>query len=108
MGVRRAQTFAFITSHCLLWASNWTNQNADFAVQYVFFYVFGDPEFIDAVLERKKFFVFKWEINSSKKLYFEDFRSVPFWRPFWTMSDGLARVLEGRNVLTHNGTIQAI
>ena len=26
----------------------------------------------------------------------------------WTMSDGLARLLEGRNVLTHNGTIQAI
>ena len=52
MGVRRAQTFAFITFHYLLWASNWTNQNADFAVWYISFYVFGVPEFIDAVLER--------------------------------------------------------
>ena len=38
----------------------------------------------------------------------DDFRSVPFWRPFRAMSDGLAKVLEGRNVLTHNGTIQAM
>ena len=42
------------------------------------------------------------------KLKFDDFRSVTFWRPFWTMSDGLAKVLEGRNILTHNGTIKAI
>ena len=42
------------------------------------------------------------------KLYFMDFRSVQFWRIFRIMSDGLARLLEGRNVLTHNGTIQAI
>ena len=65
MGVRGAQTFAFITVHCLLGASNWTKENADFAVLYVFFYVFGVPKFIGAVLERYKFFVFKWEINSS-------------------------------------------
>ena len=77
-------------------------------MSYVFFYVFGVPEFIDAVLERWKFVVFKWEINSFLKLKFEDFRSVPFWRPFWTMSDGLAKVLEGINVLIHYGTIQAI
>ena len=41
-------------------------------------------------------------------MYFQDFRPVPFWRPFWTMNDGLAKVLEGRNVLTHNETIQAM
>ena len=52
MGVRGAQTFAFITVHCLLGASNWTKENADFAVLYVFFYVFGVPKFIGAVLER--------------------------------------------------------
>ena len=51
MGVRRALTFAFITFHCLLGASNWTKENADFAEQYVFLYVFGVPEFIGAVLE---------------------------------------------------------
>ena len=108
MGVRRAQTFAFITYICLLGASNWIKENADFAVLYAFFYVFGVPEFIGAVLERSTFVVFKREINSCKKLKFEDFRYVTFWRPFWTMSDGLAKVLEGRNILTHNGTIQAI
>ena len=52
MGVRRAQTFAFITFLCLLGASNWTEVNADFAVLYVFFYVCGAPEYIGAVLER--------------------------------------------------------
>ena len=52
MGVRRAQTFDFIPVHCLLGASNWTKENADFAVLYVLFYVFGVPEFIGAVLER--------------------------------------------------------
>ena len=52
MGARRAQTFAFITFHCLLGASKWTNENADFAVYYVFCYVFGVPEFIGAALER--------------------------------------------------------
>ena len=65
MDVRCAQTFAFITFHCLLGASNWTKENADLAVFDVFFYVFGVPEFIDAVLERLNLFVFKWEINSS-------------------------------------------
>ena len=52
MGVRRAQTFAFITFHCFFVASNWTKENADFAVYYFFFCVFGVPEFIGAVLER--------------------------------------------------------
>ena len=52
MGVRRAQTFAFITFHCLLGASNWTKENTDFAVWYVFFYVFGVAELIGALLER--------------------------------------------------------
>ena len=52
MGVRRAQTFAFITFICLLGASNWTKDNADFAVLYVFLYVFRVAEFIGAVLER--------------------------------------------------------
>ena len=32
MGVRRAQTFPFVTFHCLLGASKWTKENADFAV----------------------------------------------------------------------------
>ena len=31
-----------------------------------------------------------------------------FWALIGCMSDGLAKVLEGRNILTHNGTIQAI
>ena len=35
-------------------ASNWTKENADFAVLYVFFYVCGAPEFIGADLERYK------------------------------------------------------
>ena len=52
MGVRRAQTFLFITFHCLLGASKWTKGNADFAVLYVFFYVFGVYEFIGAIFER--------------------------------------------------------
>ena len=52
MGVRCAQTFVFIIFHYLLRASNWTKENADSAVYYVFFYVFGVPEFIGAVLER--------------------------------------------------------
>ena len=52
MGVRHAQTFPFITFHCLLGASKWTKENADFAVLYVFFYVFGVSEFIGAVFER--------------------------------------------------------
>ena len=52
MGVRRAQTFRFITFHCLLGASKWTNENAAFAVLYVFFYVFGVSELIGALFER--------------------------------------------------------
>ena len=52
MGVRRAQTFAFIKFLCLLGAGNWTKENADFAVWYVFLFVFRVPEFIGAVLER--------------------------------------------------------
>ena len=52
MGVRRAQTFPFITFHCLLGASKWTKENANFAVLYVLFYVFGVSEFIGAVFER--------------------------------------------------------
>ena len=52
MGVRRAQTFTFITFHCLLGVSNWTKENADFVVQYVFFYIFRIPEFIGAAFER--------------------------------------------------------
>ena len=32
VGGRRAQTFAFITYHCLFGASNWTKENAEFAV----------------------------------------------------------------------------
>ena len=47
------------------------------------------------------------EINSSLKLCFDDFRSVPFWRPFCTMSDGIAELLEGKCVLINNGSIQA-
>ena len=52
MGIRRAQTFAFITVHCLFGVSKWTKENADFAGLYDFFYVFGVPELIGAVLER--------------------------------------------------------
>ena len=39
---------------------------------------------------------------------FENFCTVPFGRPFCTMSGGTANVLEGRNALTHNWTIHAI
>ena len=52
MGVRRAQTFPFITFHCLLGASKWTKENTYFAVKYVLFYVFGVSEFIGALFER--------------------------------------------------------
>ena len=33
-------------------ASKWKKGNADFAVYYVFFYVFGVYEFIGAIFER--------------------------------------------------------
>ena len=52
MGVRRAQTSPFITFHDLLGVDKWTKENADFAVLYVFFYVFGVSELIGAVFER--------------------------------------------------------
>ena len=73
-----------------------------------FFYVFGVSELIGAVFGTLKSRRFQMKLISYKNRIFDDFRSVAFWRPFWTMSDGLAKVLEGRNVLTHNGTSQAI
>ena len=65
MAVRRAQTLVFIKLNHLIGTRSRTNENSDSTMQYVFSYVCGVNDFTGALLDRLKYFAFKWEISNS-------------------------------------------